>query len=580
MRLTLVPGLVGGLCLGACSGSIGGLDHEPSSEEPGRVPRGDQGGVTGPGPGAGAVDLPDAPPAGPCPVQMPLRRLTPAQYESVVREAFGGRVRPSARFPALELGSARTGFSTEPAANVVTRLGAEYVMDAAAEVATAVMTEVGGLVPCAQGALAVGATPAQRESCARTFVRERGMRLYRRPLANDEEEKLIGLFRSAAGGAEPFRVGVGLVTWAMLQAPQFLYLIETGEPAAPGERTRLTSWELASRLSFLLWDGPPDAELLAAARDGGLRDEAALRAQAERMLDDPRAAATLARFAAEWAHVGHVEGKDRPTPGFDDALAEAQRGELSAFVAGALRGGKSVAELFTTRTTMADRRIAAYYGADTAGRRDGAFEPLELPAERGHSGILTMPAVLTARAHSDEPAYVFRGTFVLEKLMCVDLPIPPPDAALMLPDFPPGASQREKSALIRGVRNCNGCHAMIDPIGHSFEGFDEIGRARAAWPDGRPVDTSGEVVDVDATVNGPFASPAELGQRLGESAVAARCVAKQLFRFAYARFDGDADRCAVDGMLWRYRQQGQSLREMLLALVESEGFSFTQARAE
>jgi len=551
LHLMMVAGILGG----ACSGSVAGRNGGDSDSG------GGGGGTGGAGGGNSGGNAGERPGGGPCPVEVPLRRLTVMQYQNSVAMIFDGKLSASAKFPIGEQGSSVTGFSTEPAVNEVTKLGAEQVLDASEDVALAAMNKVSELVSCA----AVG-----DESCAKTFIATYGKMAFRRPLTAAEETSLLGVYRKGSDTAEKFKVGIGLVTWTLLQSPQFLYLLEAGH-SDDNTVFNLSDYEIASRLSFLLWDSSPDKALLDAADAGRLHTSGDIRAQAERLLGDARATAVLSRFGREWSELPVLAGKDR-VGGFSDALANAQRGELDAFVRDAFLNGKSIEYLLSSNTTLADRQMATFYGLPTSGMQDGRFDEVTPPDGNGHSGLLTMPAVLAARSHSDEPAYVFRGTFVLEKLLCEEQPLPPANAQSMLPTFPSGATQREKSTLIQGVGTCKGCHVRIDPIGHAFEGFDEIGKARGNWPDGRAVDTTGEVVSVDDEIDGEFDSPKSLGARLGKSARVASCVARQVFRFSYSRHDEDADQCAINNMLGRYRDAGGSLTEMLLSVVQADTF--------
>jgi hypothetical protein len=507
--------------------------------------------------------------AGPCRVEAPLRRLTELQVRNAIQDLWKGAVGGSDKFPAGESGASRTGFSHEPDANVVTTLGAEKMLDAAEEVALGVIGKLPQLLPCAT---------APGEDCARTFIRDYGARAFRRPLGAEEETTLIDLYRKAEG-ADAFKDGIALVATALMQSPQFLYVVDRGQPLDGDDSVvELDQHAVASRLSFLMWDAPPDQDLLDAAAAGrlGTRDE--VRAQAERMLGDRRARAMVHRFAFEWTRLETLKGSDRTAAGWSDQLAADQRRELELFAEDAFLGDGTLTSLLTSRSTFANQAIADLYGVDSSGLAAGHapedFARIDV-GDDARAGILTLPAIMASKAHTDEPAYVFRGTFVLGKLMCVDLPVPPAGAAEMLPAFPANATQRQKSDLIRGVDDCSACHDLIDPIGLSFEGFDEIGRTRDTLPNGERVDTSGAVRGVsDKKLQGDFDRPAELAARLAASPQVASCMARQMFRFAFARLDGTADRCAVDGLVSRLGETGGSLRELVLGLTELEGFRY------
>jgi hypothetical protein len=557
--------------LAGCMGRIGdpaGAEAPPpmpGGAPPGTLPPGAMGGMGGP-----TTSPPTAPPApaGDCRVSVPLRRLTDRQYRNAVRDLFRGQVQPSARFPASELGASRSGFSTEPDANVVTLLGAENILESAEEVALAVVDRLPAVLPCA-------ATTAN-ESCAGSFLDDVGGRAFRRPLAPDERTLLLGVYRKATG-ADAFKDGIALLISAILQAPQFLYLVESGKPV-PGspDLVELSDFEVAARLSFLLWDGLPDSTLLDAAARGGLHTGKDVRAQAERMLADPRARATVVRFAREWTNLHVWRAGEKATKDFTEALATSMQSEFDLFMQGAfLDAGGTVKSLLTSPATYANATLAAYYGVPAPPAPTPAdLRPVMVDAR---AGLLTLPAFLTSAAHGDQTSYVRRGVFVLRNLLCQDLPEPPPDAATRQPSFPANASQRQKSTAIRAVPECNVCHGLIDDIGVAFEGYDEIGRVRTTLPaaqGGGPVDQRGEVHVGVPELDGAFDGPVALSARLAASSVTRACIARQWFRFAMSRLEGTGDACALSTLTRALDGSGQSLRELILALTAADEFRF------
>lgn len=537
---------------GACTGSVTTSSQQEGSSSAGAA--------SGP---PGTFSVPGSPSAQRCVHQVPLRRLSKLQYGNVIRDAFAGQVTASARFPQGEMGASRTGFSTEPAVNEITTLGAEETLVAAEDVALSVAEHLPTLLPCSQ----TEPTPA----CAGTFVATYGPKLYRRPLRADETTALLALHAEAVG-ATAFADGIALVTAAMLQSPDFQYVIETGTPSAEDPTLALLNpSEVAHRLSFLFWDALPDQPLLDAAAAGALQTPDGLRAQALRMLADPRARATLSRFAREWLQLPALKAGDRI--GLTDELATAQLQELDLFVQDAFMGEGTLGQLLAGRETFIDGVAAQSYGASAAGvAAPGQFAKVPMP-EAQRAGLLTMPAIMTAKAHVDEPSYVTRGLFVLQKLLCVELATPPANATQMLPVFPPDATQRDKSALIRGQNACAGCHNLIDPIGLAFEGFDHLGRVRPTLPDGKAVNTTGKLSGVQ-DVDTPFENPRQLAEIIATAPEAASCMAKTAFRFAFSKLEDDADACTVEGLTKTFSGKSLSLRELLVSLTQLEGFRY------
>jgi hypothetical protein len=242
-----------------------------------------------------------------------------------------------------------------------------------------------------------------------------------------------------------------------------------------------------------------------------------------------------------------------------------------------LDAGGSVRTLLTSASTYANSTLAALYGVPApSGATTTELRPVTVDS-RSRAGLLTLPAFLSSAAHGDQPSYVQRGVFVMQNLLCQDLPIPPPDAAQRIPATPANASQRQKSAAIRAVAECGVCHSTIDPIGLGFEAYDEIGRLRTTLPatqGGGTVDQRGEMRVGMASLDGPFNGPVELATKLAASRELESCLGRQWFRFAMSRLDTQADACSLATLTSAMSGSGQSLRELVLALTGAEEFRF------
>jgi hypothetical protein len=490
----------------------------------------------------------------------PMRRLTAKQYGNSVRDIFEGKVAASAQFPTQDTGISLSGFSTDPDMTTVTQRSAEAIMLAAEDTAVAIGERLGEFLDC---------YPAQQnESCAARFIDRYAPRAFRRPLFEPERELLLGAFRAVA--PKGFDVGIAAVVQTLLEAPQFLYLVEVGATDAPNGPFELTGYEVAARLSYLLWETTPDAALTRAAADGKLATSAGVRAEAERMLGDPRATEALQRFYREWTRLKPV-AKDATTfPDYTAALGGAMLEQFDRFVVDATLGADATLErLLTRKDTFVNADLASFYGIALPSGSE-PFRRVTLPAEQA-SGLLTHPALLSALAHDKTTSVVFRGKFVRTKLLCADLPDPPADALQRLPPMPPNATARQKSEILRQVEECGGCHNLMDPIGLGFEAFDAIGRFHATGPDGAPVDDRG-TINSGGTVTGDFDGVVALGEKLAGSEEVQRCMTRQLFRFTFSRKDGRDDACAIDQALGAFKSSGFSLRELILAVAELEAF--------
>lgn len=540
----------------ACTGTV--ADRSAGNDGRG----GDDGGDADGG-GAGTSSTPP----GACRVVAPLRRLTDVQYRNTVRDLFKGKVTSGKDFPATEIGSSRSGFSTEPVANVVTALGSELMLSAAEDAALSVADNLPMLLPCAAS--------SPNEACAKTFIDEYGRRAFRRPLGDDEKAFLLGFYKQATG-ADAFKDGIALIVTGILQTPEFLYQIEG---SANGNATQLTSHQVAARLSYLLWDSMPDDTLAAAADKDELSSSSAIRSQAERMLQDGRASPTITRFVREWTHIHTFAAGEKSSPVYTAALATAMQTELEKFSADAfLSETGSINGLLTSRTTFANKTLAQFYGAPVGARKEAEFTKLDVDDHR--SGLLTLPAFLSGLSHANETSYVLRGVFVRKKLLCDALPPPPANAQAMVPPTPAGASQRTKSELIRQIDRCAACHNLIDSVGLTFESYDELGNYRTKLASGAAIDTSGELLDAPDGLQGKFSSVPELARKLAASDDVGRCVATQWFRFAQGREEDDADACAIDELATSLKNSDGNLRSMLLALVGSESFRFRATGAK
>lgn len=513
--------------------------------------------------GSGATTstpLPPLPPGAPCRVAAPMRRLTATQYANAVRDVFQGKASLPADFALATVGKPESGFSTDPSYNAVDVAVARDLTTTAEAVAVSALPNLGSIAACAAS--------APTRACAETFIDQVGLRAFRRPLLSAERDQLLKVY-ALGTGADAFKDGIALVIATLLQSPQFLYQAEAGTavPAEPGV-LRLSPYEVASRLSFLLWDSIPDDALLQAAAAGRLATGAEVRAQAERMLGSEKARATIVRFAREWTHLEVPKpGVDRLDPAYKPALAQAMQTEFDSFVAKSfLSSGTSIRDFFTSNAAFGDATLNSFYGqSEGMGPR---------------AGLLTQPALLTGIANPQGTSPIRRSVFVRRQLTCESFPNPPNDVESVESSLPAAAdaSARERSSARIANSKCAACHNLIDPLGFGFEAFDELGRYRTMGDNGAPIDARGELVaPVSPELAGPFTDLRELGVRLAESSSVHRCVTRQLFRFNYGRLDGSADTCAIDGVVERWGT-GLELRDLLLAMVAADEFRFRRVQ--
>lgn len=493
----------------------------------------------------------------------PMRRLTPGQYQSTMRDLLGdpGFV---AEYDATEPVIAERGVRQ-------LRDGAELALERRAQwTATVFPCDIDG--------------PAD-DACADAFIDTFAPRAFRRPLSADERQWLLDAYLDARGQLD-FTDAMEVLAATILQAPPMIYLEEQGTPieGAPEELRRLTDHELASRLSYFVWGSLPDDSLREAADAGRLHDEAELRAQVDRMLADPRAESQLQAMMWRWLqldggllHFSLEEASKDPEhfPEYDAALQDAMRTELEAFVSEAIANDGTLEDLLTSTRAYVNGPLAALYGVDAGPTSADEWAWVELPADQ-RAGMLTRAAFLTVFASTSAQSPIRRGAFTLEEVLCFDPGDPPPN----VDDTPvdggaqPGTNEvltvREATEARTSGEDCFGCHAVINPLGFAFENYDAIGR----WQDdevvsGLPVDASGRLsgTDVDGEVHGAL----ELSRRLASSAQVHGCFATHWLESALGGALGELDDCARDRVVESFTAEG-SLRELVAAIVLSDSF--------
>jgi hypothetical protein len=334
---------------------------------------------------------------------------------------------------------------------------------------------------------------SDQDRCAERILSTFARRAYRRPATSADVQVLMTFYRTgkAAGG---FETGIQQAIERMLVSPAFLFRIER-EPATGV--SRISNLELASRLSFFLWSSIPDDELLRAAERGELKTPAALERQVRRMLADPRSAALVTNFAAQWLTLRDLDNKTpdpRLFPDFDESLRRAMRRETELFFETVVRENRSVLDFLTADFTFVNQRLAKHYGIANVYGDHFRRVTLSDPARRG---ILGHGSVLTVTSYPHRTSPVLRGKWLMENVLGTPPPPPPPDVPTLVEKNEKTLeplTMREAMAQHRSDPSCSSCHARMDPLGFAFEGFDAVGRWRAATSDG-PVDASGVLPD-------------------------------------------------------------------------------------
>ena len=338
---------------------------------------------------------------------------------------------------------------------------------------------------------------SQEVACAKQILTSLARRAYRGPVSDSELEVLLGFYQRGRN-ERGFEGGIQLAIQRMLVSPRFVFRFEE-EPAglAAGAVYQVRGLELASRLSFFLWSSIPDEELLNLAIAGKLQDPTVLEQQTRRMLKDHRSDALVDSFAAQWLFLREI--KNAPGPA-GNALKQAFQRETEMLFESILREDRNVLDLLSADYTFVNDTLARHYGIPNIYGDHFRKVPVRDPARRG---LLGQGSILLVTSVADRTSPVARGKWILENLMGVPPPLPPPN----VPALEESAgkveprSVRQQMELHRGNAVCSACHKIMDPIGLSLENFDLVGRWRDADA-GAPIDASGQLVD-GTKLNGP-----------------------------------------------------------------------------
>jgi hypothetical protein len=431
-------------------------------------------------------------------------------------------------------------------------------------------------------------------SCLDEFVSRLGARALRRPLDADE----LAFYESVYGTDKtPNPAAYADVIGVLLNAPQMLYFVEHGGSEVDGKPGvfELSGYELASRLSYQLWQTAPDAELLGHAADGSLLDAQVYRTEVTRLLADARAQSALSEFFADFAKVEDLPALDAKN---NDPVFKAFAGEqlpssqlrqdmiddvLELLGYYAWQKPAGVASLLQSELSFAKSpELAKLYGVPAW---DGKSEPPTFPAGQ-RPGLLTRALFLSTGSPNTRP--IMKGVFIRKNILCDAIPPPPPGANAKPPELQPGMTTRETVEELTQMQGtvCAGCHAtVINALGFATENFDALGRFRSEQrffdadgnPAGsKPVSTSGvpHVTDAETPANGA----GELMPQIVASGKVEACLSRNFFRYTFARWEDTAvDGCALESMRQALANDGTLVDLVMAASLDG---SFRQRAFE
>lgn len=512
--------------------------------------------------GTSVVDPPSACAQGPSVGPNRWRRLTAAQYQRSVEDLLGLKADTTAF-----LSDSRTGPFKANALLPAQEGDVGAYNTAAQKLSQLAVADAPKLLDCDTNA-------DGEDACAKRFIESFASRAFRRPLQAGEQESLQRVYQ--AGKEDSFALGIRMVVETVLQSPSFLYLVEKGEPAEDGLR-KLTGYEVASRLSYVLSGTMPDAELMEAARDGNLSDAEGIRTQAKRLMAQPSFMKAASDFHIQLLGIDGLEDQSLISKGdgkfaeFDGAMRTSMVSEADRFVTYVLTKGEgSVKELLTAPYVFPDSKLKAVYGDDVALDEDGRAQV----QDGSRHGLLTLAGVMSAHPHVPTPwGAVSRGNLVRKQFLCEEVPPPQIAVNFAMPANINELSPRERLRVHQEDPSCKGCHELMDNIGFGFENYDLLGRFRDKDDRGETVDASGELVGLD---DGAFANAGEMSQKLAASAQVRNCLGKQWFRFALGRDPEEADVCTEQTLGKVLAEGNGNIERTVLSLVSSAAFRFNR----
>jgi mono/diheme cytochrome c family protein len=417
--------------------------------------------------------------------------------------------------------------------------------------------------------------PASGPRCVDRILATLARRAYRRPVTGAEVAALKRFVDMARADGQSVEQGIGLAIQAMLVSPHFLFHIERDlYPNDPSRMHRVSDVELASRLSYFLWNSMPDDELLSLAERRRLSVPLVLDTQVKRMLADPRSAAMAENFAGQWLEIRNLDAiKPDPQkfPAWTPELRDAMKTETRMLFDTILRENRPVGEFIDARYTFLNELLAKHYGIDNVTGPE--FRRVDLATgERG--GVLTHGSVLAVSSYPTRTSVVIRGRYILQNILGTPPPPPPADVpALDEQAVGTTASLRKQMEAHRTNAICASCHSRMDPLGFALENYDAIGKWRT-MDGGFPVDSSGVLPG-----GKKFANSAEMRQILTERVPElTRTLTEKLLIYSLGRGLQRYDRPTVNGITKRVAASGYGFQTLVQEVVRS--LPFQSRRAE
>lgn len=506
-----------------------------------------------------------------------VRRLTTAEYVNTVADTLAVDIAADAqtRLPA-DLRS--DGFSNQVGGMVVTFDHIEAYHDLAGIIVQS-KADLPAWIAAHSDCTELGA-----EACETSFIERAGLRVWRRPLSSDEVAALRPIFEAAAQEGDDFETGAGFVLEAMLQAPQFVYRLEVELPddGAPGDLRELGDYEIASRLSYLLWSTSPDDALFEAAGEASLHTPEQIEQQVQRMLEHPRAKDTALRYVGDWLALDGLPELSRDPeryPEFSPELAADMREETLRVAEELLWEQRApFTALLTADFTWATPQLAALYGIDDPGE---GWQRYSLAGVEHRLGMLTHAGVQAINGHGNRPSIVERGLFVLGGVLCSTVAAPPAELDIDMSELEQGQSPRYYSEARLANATCNTCHGQFDPMGWAFEPFDGIGAWQQTDELGNALREDGWLLVPGSGEQVPYDNVIQFAHVLAEEEQVAWCIGvRKPLQFAVGHPLGVDDACLSNEIALAAEAEGGSYHALMMAIATHPSFRLIRTETE
>jgi len=410
-------------------------------------------------------------------------------------------------------------------------------------------------------------------SCASEIFRHYGRLLYRRPLTGTELDSTLHVAEASAGSSGDFYAGLQSGLARLLVSPNFLFRVERMAAGSTASQQRLDSYSVATRLSFLLWNAPPDDQLLNAAAAGKLDDPQDLASQIDAMMASSKFENGVRAFFSDMFAYDQFDGlsKDQQIyPKYTSQLArDAQEQTLRTIVNLLLTEPGDYRDLFVTRDTFLNRNLASLYRVPVSKPGVDGWVPYTFTEDEPRSGILSLAAFLMLDpTHEGRSSPTIRGKTVRELFLCQPVPLPPPNVNFSIlqdtsdPNF---RTARQRLAKHREDPVCAACHAITDPIGLSMENYDAIGAYRN-YENGAPIDASGNFEGQD------YANLLGLGKILRENPATTECITQRVLEYATGRKADGPDWSLLDEANRQFAKDGYRLPALMRLIALSDAF--------